>query len=238
MKVITAKQFSELNVKVPWAVDKLVPAYGISLIFADPKVGKSIMSVQLAHSLATGTAFLDHAVMPHSPERKEWRVLYAQADLPAMEWAHQLKSLNRVEGWDTVILDPGALQQPQIVRELQAAAKAYDFLILDALLSLFAYPDINSNKVMGHALTVIRSLFAGPIWLIHHKRKTQAGIPDRSQQSIIGGVALGAGVSTLYDLSPRQLKILGRVISADLQLKRTESGLWFVSQDEPLGMGL
>ena len=223
--------------KVSWAIQNLVPAYGISIIFADPKVGKSIMSVQLAHSLSTGKSFLGHAVVAPSDTKKLWRVLYVQADLPAQEWAHQLKSLGLATAeWDTGMLDPGALNDPKSVRQLQEQLKQYDFVILDALLSLFGYPDINSNKVMGHVLGIIRSLFAGPIWLIHHKRKTQAGIPDRTQQSIIGGVALGAGVSTLYDLSPRQMKVLGRVISADLQLKRNQNGTWFVSADGPLGV--
>lgn len=221
-RIYKASEFAKLELDIPWLVEGLVPAYGISLIYADPKIGKSIISAQLMHSLANGVPWLGFKVP------KKVNVIYLQADEPIPEWSHQLRdTLKSVQqGWDTAALPPGALIDPLLVAELKEDLKAYQFVVFDALVSLFAYPEIKSATVAGHLLQQIRNLHPGPSWVIHHKVKGQQGVPRSTNTAAAGSFALGAGVSMLYDLSPRQLIALGRVVSAKVNLKRTPEGLW------------
>lgn len=230
-KIYKASEFAKLELEIPWLVEGLVPAYGISMIYADPKIGKSIISAQLMHSLANGVPFLGFKV----PNKV--KVLYLQADEPIPEWSHQLRETLKTvqEGWDTAALPPGALQDPSIVSELKADLTAYQFVVFDALVSLFNYPDIKSASIAGHLLQQIRNLYSGPSWVIHHKVKGQQGIPRSTNTSAAGSFALGAGVSMLYDLSPRQLIALGRVVHAKVNLKRDINGLWV--EDTTLHLG-
>ena len=219
--VFTSREFSKLRLEIPWLVEKLVPAYGINMIYADSKIGKSVLTSQLCHALANGQPFFEFKVT------KKWKVLYIQADEPMPEWAEQLTKLGISDDeWCTVHLAPGALTQPGIVENLKLACKEYEFVVFDALISLFGYPDIKSATVMGHLLTQLRSIHTGPSWIIHHKLKGQSGVPRSSNTSAAGSFALSAGVSTLFDLSARQLTVLGRVVSAKLDLKRADNGLW------------
>lgn len=223
MKVLPASEFAHLNLAIPWAVKDLVPAYGISLIYADPKVGKSILSIQLAHALGNGAKqFLGQDVI------SKRSVCYVQADEPPQEWAHQLKTVGCTEGWSTVTPPPGCLADPAMFNEIKQLVAPFQFVILDALISLFGYPDIRSPQQAGHLLTQLRLLHPGPIWVIHHKRKSSPGIPDQSRQSGAGSFAINAGVSAIYDLSERKIKCYGRVVKKDLTLDRDDRGRWIV----------
>lgn len=221
--VFTSREFSKLRLEIPWLVEKLVPAYGINMIYADPKIGKSILTAQLCHALANKQDFLDHKVT------KTWRVLYLQADEPAPEWSEQLARLGISDDeWNTAHLASGALTSPIIVESLKTVCKEYEVVIFDSLVSMFGYPDIKSSTVMGHLLGQIRSIHAGPSWIIHHKLKGQAGVPRSAHIAAAGSFALSAGVSTLFDLSPRCLNVLGRVVAAKIELKRAANGLWLL----------
>ena len=137
MQVINAAEFARKVIEVAWLVDRLVPAYGISIIYADPKIGKSIMSLQLAHALANGRPFLDRSVP------KRFRVCYLQADEPPQEWAHQLQDISQKagyeigEGWDTIPAPPGCLADPAMFEELKRLLQPYECVILEALVSFF-----------------------------------------------------------------------------------------------------
>jgi RecA-family ATPase len=219
--VFTSREFSNLRLAIPWLVEKLVPAYGINMIYADPKIGKSILTTQLCNALANGQPFLEFKVT------KKWKVIYIQADEPAPEWSEQLKVLGISDDeWCTVHLAPGGLTQPATVESLKLACKEYEFVVYDSLVSLFGYPDIKSSTVMGHLLSQLRAIHNGPAWIIHHKLKGQSGVPRSAHTSAAGSFALSAGVSTLFDLSARQLNVLGRVVAAKIELKRASNGLW------------
>lgn len=229
MNTYPASRFMDFNINIPWVVDGLLPAYGINLLIADPKVGKSILSVQLARSISAGIPFLGLAVL------KPLKVCYIQADEPPQEWAHQLKALSVGDpsltlSWDTLPGDPGCLSDPSKFAQVKQLVTGYDFLILDALVSLFDYPDLGPRS-MGHILKQIRLLFVGPVWLIHHKRKTMPGIPDRGLNATAGGFTLNAGVSSIHDLTTTKLTSVGRVVKSELHLQRTSAGLWRINQN-------
>lgn len=219
--LFTSREFSKLRLEIPWLVEKLVPAYGINMIYADPKVGKSILTAQLCHALANAQDFLDHKIT------KKWKALYLQADEPAPEWAEQLARLGISDDeWCTVHLAIGALTNAITMENLKSVCKEYEFVVFDSLISMFGYPDIKSSTVMGQLLGQIRAIHKGPSWVIHHKLKGQPGVPRSANIAAAGSFALSAGVSTLFDLSPRCLNVLGRVVAAKIELKRAANGLW------------
>lgn len=227
MKVYQASEFADRTVEIEWAVEGLVPAHGMNLLFADPKVGKSIFSVQLAHALGTSTPLLGFDV------GRKWRVLYVQVDEPENEWIKQLKMLDINQGWDTVWSPkwPPLMLHPPSYVELQKICKNYDFVIVDSILSLFGFPELTTPQQAGLVIQRLEKLFTGPLWVIHHKRKAAAGVPDRSTNSAAGNFAITGAVSTLYDLSTNKLQVRGRVVSAELHMKRTNNGLWRVDED-------
>lgn len=221
VKIWKATDFVAREIKQPpWLVPDLLPAY-ISMIFAWGKVGKSIISVQLAHALTTGTDFMGY------PIGKPLRVLYYQADLPEGEWQEQLKGLKHNEGWDTIWDMPGLLNQGSRVEGLRRDAKGYDLVAFDSLLAISEPEDLDKPQVIRSCISKLRHITDdGPIWLIHHKRKGLPGIPDKMSVSAAGSFALTAGVSTLIDLSETGIEVRGRYVKAELKLKRGDHGLW------------
>lgn len=207
-----------------WAVENLIPAYGISLVFAFPKVGKSILSIQLAYALGTQTQFLGFNVP------QAYKTLYVQSDLPEGEWLEQIKKVGLVTNWSTLWKEQGWLYQPADVMELQRliASEGYSYIIYDALSSISGYTDLDDIQVMGRCLTILRFIAPDvPCVVIHHKRKGSPGIPDRTQVSAAGSYVLSAGASVLLDLTDNTLKVLGRYVKEELQMGRDkETGCW------------
>jgi RecA-family ATPase len=228
LKIYTASEFAHREWTVDWAVENLVPAYGLNFIYAHPKVGKSIWSCQLAHSLSTGRPFLEQQI--RQKDGKWWKVLYVQADEPAQEWSHQLREIGVHEGWDTLHFGPNAFKNPKQTEFTQTNAKNYDYLILDSLTSLFG--ELNTVEQAAHCLNIIGKVCGEiPTLVIHHKRKGQAGIPDHAINSMAGNFALAARGSALYNLSEKKLEARGRLVKVDLPLERTASGLWIVDHN-------
>jgi len=225
MKIWKATDFVKREIKQPpWLVPDLFPAY-ISMIFAWGKVGKSIMSVQLAHALTTGTDFLGY------PIGAPLRVLYYTSDLPEGEWQYQLEKLQKNDGWDTIWDMPGLLSQGFRVEALRRDAIGYNLVVFDSLLSISEPADLDNPQVIRACITKLRHITSGsgierPIWLIHHKRKGLPGVPDKMSVSAAGSFALTAGVSTLIDLTDVGIEVRGRYVRAEVKLKRGENGLW------------
>ena len=242
MKIWAATDYANQEFDQPaWLVPGLIPGYGILMIYAHPKTGKSILSQQLAHELGCGGKLLGHQI------DSALKVLYVQSDLPEMEWAEQMKSLDIclscntpfTEGWDTVWIDAGWLaKKPSIETELKNAFKAggYGLLILDSLLTISGYADLNDLSVVGRVRRALEALTPGPKWLIHHKRKGTPGVPDKSNVSSVGHNSLAAGVSALLDLSATtkdrgSLIVQGRFVREDLDLIRGPHGIWLPAKD-------
>ncbi len=235
MKIYPAVEFAKLefNEAKGWAVRNLIPTHGLILLYADPKTGKTILAAQLAQALASRMTFLDKPVL-----NQPWKVLYVQADEPEGEWKQQLNLIGATEGWATGVEAPGLLADPGRTAALKAQVKDYNFLILDSLSSLFGYPDLNNSVVAGHCIKKIKELFTGPILLIHHKRKGQAGVPDTVVAASAGHHVITAAASVLLNLSKLRLEALGRTVKQDLNLSRTENGLWQISKRSIDGFSL
>lgn len=227
MDIYKASDFANRTFNVQWAVEGLVPGYGLNFIYAHPKVGKSILACQLAQSLSTLTPFLEHPVVPING--KPWRVLYVQADEPEAEWAHQLKSIGATTGWDTMHFDEPSKWKGLSMQDHKKLQQDYDFLILDSLVSL--YGEMNKTGEAVWAMGHIQNAFKGPILVIHHKRKASQMMMTGGNSEMAFSFALSAHASALYDLKENHLSAKGRVTRAELDLKRTATGLWEIDHN-------
>ena len=226
MKVYNVADFVKRTVTTDWAVEKLVPAYGLNVLYSAPKVGKSILTIQLAHCLSLGSDFLGFRVKPHP--KGSWKVLYVQGDMPEVDWIAQLKYINLISSdWSTLHTPPGALTRPIEVKEIIDHAKDFNFIIIDSLVSMFNGPELKDPSQARMITDRLRSLHpTAPIWVIHHKRKSAPGMPDNSSDSMVGSYALAADISVKYQLSRSGLYAEGRVVKQDIDLQRTSTGLW------------
>jgi len=240
MKIWKASEYVQRDFpEPPWLVPGLVPGYGILMIYAHPKTGKSILSQQLAHALGSNGSFLGQEI------DKPLKVLYVQSDLPEIEWAQQMKDLGIdsstgspfATGWYTLWLEPGWLAKPKQMMELTHIIKEgeFDVVMYDSLLTISGYQNLDDLTTVGGLITRLRSITKKASWLIHHKRKGSPGVPDRSNVSAAGSFAIGAGVSALFDLSSSgthggHITVLGRFVMRDFDLARGAKGIWLPRQ--------
>ncbi len=230
LKVWTAADFAAREFESPpWLIEGLIPGRGISMIFTWGKVGKSIMSVQLAHALTTGNDFLGRKPV------KQYKVLYYTSDLPEDEWGEQLKLLSKNDNWHTVWDMPGIFNSLSRKEDLQKIVKEqkFEIVVFDSLISCSEPAELNDLNAVRLSLRKLREITQDkPSWLIHHKRKGMPGVPDRSNVSAAGNFGLTAGVSTLIDLNPSidgregSIEVSGRYVRVSLDLKRGDNGLW------------
>jgi len=234
MKVWDALEFSKQEFpQPPWLIPGIIPGYGCLMLYAYGKVGKSILSVQLAHALSTQTGFL--GVRPE----KQFKVLYYQCDLPQSEWAYQLKELDTspysqrplAEGWKTIWEEPGLLNVKERVERLGQIVKegGYNLVIYDSLLSLTdGLMDLDKEDTIRKCLRRLRYISGpdNPMLVIHHKRKGIPGVGDHPSNSPAGSYAIAAGVSVLLDLRDAGIQGRGRFCRVEMELKRGPHGIW------------
>lgn len=84
--VYTANELLHSDFKLEWLVDKLIPKKGLCLITAEPGIGKSRLSMQLALSLATGTPFLKY------PVERPMTVMYLSLEMQGDMLKHFLEN--------------------------------------------------------------------------------------------------------------------------------------------------
>ena len=242
MKIWTAEDYVAREFEQPaWLVPEIVPGYGILMIYAHPKTGKSILSQQLAHELVCGGKLLGHQI------EKVLKVLYVQSDLPEAEWREQMELLGIcpscqipfAKSWHTTWIEPGWLAlKPRVETELKndIIAGKYDLVILDSLAKISRGIDLNDAGGVQRILAALERLTPKPIWLIAHKRKGTPGVPDKANTASVGHNSLAAGVSVLLDLTAATktggvLDIQGRFVQKTLELIRGPHGIWLPAKN-------
>ena len=152
-----------------WLIEGILPQLGRGLIVAQWKTGKSLLALQLAHSLASGTEFLGFGV------GKPIRVHYIDGEVGPMVMRDRLVKMAEVY--------PGAAENLVITmfpREgvipavLAQGAGDVDLVIVDPAIKL-GYSDENDNAVVRGALDrvsdiVMNDLGAATL-VVHHTRK-------------------------------------------------------------------
>jgi len=212
----TFRDISNLdNLKVPWLIEGLIPASGLTIIAAHYKTGKTFLMYRLILDALFGKLALGSFPVPRPLKVQLW-----QFEMPLDVNLRRFHKLAKGMGIDPErIYDAEkeglfqAFVQPDIsladsggLALFHAAVTSFgpDLLLVDSLAEAFPGVDINH----GHEVrTMLRNAFR-PVTVagrgtvaLHHKRKApQKGGEGDGKASILGSQAFGAAARTIYTL--------------------------------------
>jgi hypothetical protein len=204
LPVVRVGQISSQDRAPRWLVEQLWGASSVGLIGGAPKCSKTWLGLDLALSVATGTACLDRYAVP---EPGPVLVYLAEDALPIIR--QRVEGLARHRGLDLqqveihVITAPTLrLDQPRHRRQLLETAQRLRprLLLLDPLVRLHGIDENNAGEVAG-LLAYLRALQRQldlSVMLVHHTRKNApSGLA--AGQALRGSSDLHAfGDSNLY----------------------------------------
>jgi putative DNA primase/helicase len=159
-------EISQLNVKVEWVVENLIPKEGITLLHSIGGVGKSYLMYQIAKKVANGEPFFNLPTM-------KMPVFYIDFENPLPEIVDRMKKIGGTENlkiWHLGI-EPNPIRFDANEWEIYKTFPLGLFII-DSLRSSYLDEE-NSSKVASFIMgrhKEIRSL-GNTIILIHHENK-------------------------------------------------------------------
>lgn len=170
-KLYALEDFPDSRAAPDWVVEDIIETNSLNLIFGDPESGKSLLAIDIACCIASGTPFHGHPC-------KHGRVVYV-----AGEGESGLK--RRFDAWstvtkiaipnDTVFLstEPQSLCSQGSQAIVQSISKIHppSLIIIDTLSRNFGDGDENSTTDMNRfikALDEIRRIHSSAILVLHH----------------------------------------------------------------------
>jgi hypothetical protein len=225
----------------------LLPPQGILFVGGEPKVGKSLLVVNLALSLAAG---VDHIGFPIPAPR---RVLVCQFELPVAQFVGRLAVMRRALGTaadERLLVDTRAtghlLSAAQGLGHFVEVAKAAaaEVIVLDPLYSAHDQ-DENDTRAMAslcQSLLRLRDASRAALVVVHHVRKSigrhEIGSAFRGSSALH---AVGDSYVLLTRPSPQlttvELRFQFRYAAAQPPrlLELNPNTLWFSSAASPNG---
>lgn len=175
--VFTANELLHSEFKLDWLVDKLIPKKGLCLITAEPGIGKSRLSMQLALSLATGTPFLKY------PVERPMSVMYLSLEMPGDMLKHFLENQLSATDLEKSLSDnyklvplgrPLDLLSEEGFNFLDMLLEEHtpEVMFIDALGSL-TFDELGEvqSKDITNRLTELTAKYGTTFFVIHHNRK-------------------------------------------------------------------
>ncbi|MCI8545551.1 MAG: AAA family ATPase [Bacilli bacterium] len=234
------KTISEMRKEVTkkdFIVDNLMKSKGLYCLVARPKVGKSLLALQLANSIATGTTFLGFRTSP-SP------VLYISTEMNSTQIIDRIDKMNLSFNDDNfVMIEQNPSERKLNLMDLQLQFQTFSneyngkFVIIDMFsgIDLNNGYDLNNYQDMGQVvIPKFRELckkYDFTILLVHHLNKNNTSL---GSTAIDGSVD---GKITLKQDSNLKNKIILNYESRDyegldLVLKRNDNLLFELSEVE------
>lgn len=189
--------------KPPPLIEGVLLDRTITMISAEPYCGKTMFTLSLALSVATGLPFLDTFSVPTAKP-----VLYLGQDAPSWDYAEQTRKLSRGygisdSGLDAIPLDFGlnagvTITDPRFSRLLNDWHNTTGFgvLVMDTLASFHNF-DENESRSMGLIMTALkraRDMLGCAIIFTHHTAKPMGDKPtSRSLNYAARGSSVIAG---------------------------------------------
>lgn len=233
------KSISEIRkqgIKKDFIVDNLMKSNGLYCLVARPKVGKSLLALQLAYSIATGNTFLGFRTNP-SP------VLYISTEMDSMQLIDRVDKMNlQFTDSNLKIIEQNPNERKLNLMDLKCKFQEFadingKFVIIDMFngIDLNCGYDLNNYQDVGtEVIPRFRDIckqFNLTILLIHHLNKSN---------TILGSTAIDGsvdGIITLKQDKDIKNKIIFNYESRDyegfnLVLKRNENLLFEISKVE------
>ncbi len=237
--VLTGDEYLSLPTQETWLVRPLIPSGGSAILYADPKVGKSFLGLQLAFAL-TGAArdFLGF------PVARTGEVVYIQLDTPRAVWQARLRDLKKdghpVESVhfadrETMRHYPFDVLQPLHVaylREIIAPFKPLAVFI-DTIRDSHSGEEDSSTAMRNVLVNFRAALGETAIIFISHARKPSPDVEKNILSDMRGSSAVVAAMDAIMRLTKRALYYTGRSIEeGSIRLQRQENGLWLPDESE------
>lgn len=175
--VYTANELLNSEFKLEWLVKDLIPKKGLCLITAEPGVGKSRLSMQLALALATGTKFLKY------PVERAMSTLYLSLEMPGDMLKHFLRSQTGEGDLEESVSNNYKLiplgrpvdllsQEGFDFIEMLVDEHRPEVMFIDALGSL-TFDELKEvqSKDITNRLTELTAKYGTTFFVIHHNRK-------------------------------------------------------------------
>ena len=194
--LIDAKDLLSLEEpETEWLWEGILPAGGLSLLVAKPKVGKTTLAFNLALAVASGRDFLER-------KTKQSPVIYLALEEKRSEIRKKLKALGETPERISFHFGSAPEKAIQEVHTLIRKTKA-GFLVVDVLQKLCRVKDLNDYAQVTNTLEPLMATAREEnchILLTHH-----AGKADRQDgDDILGSTALLGGVDTSIHIKKRE----------------------------------
>ena len=234
------KTISEMRkdfTKKDFIVDNLMKSKGLYCLVARPKIGKSLLALQLANSIATGTKFLGFSTSP-SP------VLYISTEMDFMQILDRIDQMNLdFNDKNFLLIEQNPNERKLNLSDLQYQFHIFSneykgkFVIIDMFsgINLNGDYDMNNYQDMGqYVLPKFRELckkYDFTILLVHHLNKNNTSLGSTAiDGSVDGKITLKQDINIknkiLFNYESRDYGGL------DLILKRNDNLLFEVSEVE------
>src|SRR5262249_5197935 len=225
----------------------ILPARAIAVISAYSKMGKSLLALMIAVSLAAGKPFLTQF-----PLGRRWRVLYIQLEISEKSISDRLRKMlpyARREGFDPgsnleilnmppfkIDADDGLKNYMRIIR-----AKQPEVVIWDPLYKLHSQDENKSDRMQRvlDKFDYLRSTFQIAQFIIHHHGKPSKDTAARDGFQLMRGSSVFDAFADTYltliphkkDEGSRYQRLIFTLRNAeapeDLILDRNPETLWY-----------
>jgi hypothetical protein len=183
---------AEPDTDIPWVIDQLLPAGGLSAMVAKPKVGKSTLARCIALAVSRGEPVLGRTT-------KRGRVLY----LALEESRRQVKAHFQALGaGDDDVRIYAARAPVDALLKLRVAVSEHEpvLVVIDTLFRLTRVKDANDYAQVTAALDPLLALareLGTHVMFLHHSPK---GDPRQAIDAALGSTAIAGSVDTLIVL--------------------------------------
>lgn len=179
--------------KKDFIVDYLMKSNGLYCLVARPKVGKSLLALQLAHSIATGTIFLGFKVNP-SP------ILYISTEMDSSQIADRIKKMNLEFNNNFFLIEQEPDKKKLNLDDLEEKISEFanfnqgKFVIIDMFngvyindkFDLYNYQDM--AQIVFPKYRKLCSKYGITILLLHHLNKTNTTLGSTAIDGTVDGI--------------------------------------------------
>ena len=180
--------------ETPWVVDQLLPAHGLSVLTAQPKVGKSTLIRSLLMCVARGDTFLGRQTL-------QGPVVYLCLEDIEGQVRKSFRMLGATEE-DPILIHVGPAPSGKPATGLRELFSAYDpvLVVIDTLGICIRCKDLNDYAVvikdLKPIIDVIRDSNRGHVLFTHHAPKKSSG----GGADALGSTAIFGSVDTLVNM--------------------------------------
>lgn len=189
--------------EIEWVIDRRIDAESLVMIAAEEGTGKSIITTNMAHKIATGGTFM-------GSECTKTPVLYYVLDEPRRNLQRRLQSQNLPKESNLYIFYEKGLDEnttEELVKSLERKAEfcrlehgKVPVIFLDTMTDVLDIQELNNHSEVVRKLGQLRELIRRTgctVVMTHHYNKNESANP---RNRVTGAKGLRSKCDTIYDI--------------------------------------